>query len=100
MIYPRPNSVIPVLQTKALHGWNVLPSAGVIGDHVKPNSCQLYICRGYCPYFVGLSAQTTCVFKFPLFIRLNINQMENEPYSCTLMAYSVAGKMLAGILWA
>lgn len=100
MVYPRPNSVIPVLQTKPLHDWNILPSAGVIGDHVKPNSCQLYICRGNCPYLVGSSAQTICLFKFSLLIRLNVNQTLNEPYGCTLTAHNVAGKMLAGILWA
>lgn len=99
MIYQRPNSVIPVLQTKPIHGWNILPSAEC-KDPVKPNSCQTYICRGNCPCFVVSSAQSTCEFKFPLLIRLNVNQVENEPYSCTLMAHSVAGKMLAGILWA
>lgn len=83
MIYPRPNSMM--LQTKPLHDWNILPSAGIIGDHVKPNSCQLYIFRGNCPYFVGASAQTTCLFKFSLLIRLNENQMENEPYSHLIM---------------
>lgn len=65
MIHPRPNSVIPVVQTKSLHGWNILPSAGLIGDPVKPNSCQVYISRSNCPCFVVSSAQTTCIFKFP-----------------------------------